>query len=407
MSFIRDVGFNNDNTVDAFGRARTSEAAALAGASFIYDMRPLRWNTSTSGGGTVAKTANESSVTLSVGTVNADTAIFQSKKYIHYQPGSSQLVQMTGILGAAKANVQSEIGYNDAKDGVFFRQANGASVVVRSNTSGSVVDTVVAQASWNVDHMDGTGPSGLTIDFSKSQIFVIDFQWLATGRVRFGFNNNGITYYCHVFMFSNSLTSPYSNRGNLPLRYRITNTGTAGSGTTVKAICCSVHSEGLQINIEGLPFTANNGTSLITVTTRRPILSIQVAATFASQTNREQVIMDLLEFAIISGTLFWEVVLNGTLGGGGTSFSAVDATNSGVNKDVGSTTITGGTVLASGYVSGNTDTSRGIRDFLGLSELNTLGNSLDGTTGDILSIVGTAITGSLSASAVMNWHEVR
>ena len=65
------------------------------------------------------------------------------------------------------------------------------------------LDNKIIQSNWNVDVFNGTGASGITLDFSKSQIFFIDYEWLGTGRVRCGFFIDGIPYYCHAIHNSN------------------------------------------------------------------------------------------------------------------------------------------------------------------------------------------------------------
>src|SRR5579863_8450224 len=183
---------------------------------------------------------------------------------------------MTGFLGAIKTNVAQRIGYFDANDGVFFYQdGTNLGVAVRTSTSGSPVTTLIPQSTWNIDKLDGTGSSGITITTANTQIFVIDLQWLGTGRVRFGFDIGGVIVYCHAINNANAgETSPYMNTGSLPCRYEITNTGTAASTTTMKAICTSVISEGGAEIVGGLQFSASNGTTTVGVTTRRPVLSI-------------------------------------------------------------------------------------------------------------------------------------
>ena len=51
-----------------------------------------------------------------------------------------------------------------------------ASFVLRSSTSGAPVEREVQQSEWNIDPFDGTGPSGITLDFTCTQILLIDAQ---------------------------------------------------------------------------------------------------------------------------------------------------------------------------------------------------------------------------------------
>jgi hypothetical protein len=78
-----------------------------------------------------------------------------------------------------------------------------AEMVIRK---GGVDNEIVPQSQWNVDRLDGTGPSKVNIDFTKSQIFVTDYQWLGVGRVRFGFYAYGKIHYCHQILNIKSLS---------------------------------------------------------------------------------------------------------------------------------------------------------------------------------------------------------
>ena len=46
------------------------------------------------------------------------------------------------------------------------------------------IDTRISQSQWNLDKMDGTGPSGYNLDLSKMQMFFIDYAWYGAGTVR-------------------------------------------------------------------------------------------------------------------------------------------------------------------------------------------------------------------------------
>lgn len=391
---------------DAFGRIRIASPDNLFSSNFHYDLNPLFWVTSTASGGSVTANTAQSSATLSTGgTTSGAVAILQSKRYFLYQAGKSQQIIMTGVMGALKANVTQRIGYFDDNNGVFFQQNGQAlSVVVRSNTTGSPVDISIPQSQWNLDKADGTGPSGIKLNTSYAQIFFIDFEWLGTGRVRWGFYFNGILVYVHQFLYANtSTTGPYMNTGSLPVRYEIRNTATADSTTTMLATCQSVASEGGQEFPASISFTASNGITTISVSTRRPILSISPKTTFNGVTNRSQIIMDDLEVITGSNSVFWELVYNGTLTGA--SFASVDA-NSLMNFDVAATAITGGTVLLSGFVPGSTG-SASQKITLDISKELPITLDFAGSTADILSVVCTSFTGSSATAAALTWDEPR
>lgn len=96
----------------------------------------------------------------------------------------------------------------------------------------------VPQSQWNMDKMDGTGPSGYNLDISKMQMAYIDYTWYGAGFIRFGFRAvNGDIIYCHKMANNNVNTSAYMRSGNLPGRFEAFNQGVfsrlvAGATTT-------------------------------------------------------------------------------------------------------------------------------------------------------------------------------
>ena len=392
-------------SVDAFGRARVGQPTTLFACSFQNTAQPLLWDTVVTGGGTATKTANISSVTLNTGgTTNGDGVYFQTHRYFRYEAGKAQLVLFSGVLGAKKANVRSRYGYYEANDGCYFEMdgTNGASVNIRTNTSGSPSNTSVLQANWNLDKMNGTGSSGITLDFSKQQIFVIDMQWLGTGRVRFGFVCNGIITYCHQVFNNNVIALPYMNTAQLPVRAEIFNTGTAASGTTMTLVCCSVMSEGGEEHPTALQFTASNGVTIKTVTTRAPVLSIAPHTTLNSISNH--VAARPISICLYADAqAFYEIVYGGTLTGA--SFAAVDATNSGTDVDTSASAITGGVVLDSGYV--GVGGSGSVSQIVPLTGLLVPTLSAAGVP-DNFSVVFTRVTGGTThVAAAITWEERR
>jgi len=81
-------------------------------------------------------------------------------------------------------------------------------------------DLRIPQDQWNLDRMDGTGPSGYILDLSKMQMFYIDYTWYGAGYVRWGLRGvDGAVTYCHKLQNNNTNTEAYMRSGNLPARY--------------------------------------------------------------------------------------------------------------------------------------------------------------------------------------------
>jgi len=279
----------DNGNIDSFNRFRISNPVTIFDSTHQYEVNSLIWDDGLSTNGTVTHVPEKSAAKLSTGSgTSGDSAILTTKTYHHYQPGKSQLVLMSAVLGTPKDGVAKRIGYYDDSNGLFFQDKNGVlSTVIRSGTSGSAVDSVVPQSEWNIDKMDGTGRSGITLDPSKANIFLVDFEWLSVGRVRFGFVIDGLIYYCHNFLNANSLDTPYSSTANLPLRVEIINHEETNGSTDMLQICSSVISEGGVENERSLIFSASNGITTRTATTSGiPAISVRPKLLYNSIENR-------------------------------------------------------------------------------------------------------------------------
>jgi hypothetical protein len=389
----------------AFGALRVAAAITLYDSVSEYDVTPLLWETTLTGGATSTHLPNESTVRLRVATANADKVVRQSRAYFRYQPGKSQYIRMTALYGAAVADVRRRMGYFDAANGIFLEQTgSGLSIVRRTFTSGAAVDNAVAQASWSFDPLTGTGPSGLTLDITKTFHLVIDFEWLGVGRVRVGFDfGTGEIIWAHYFVSPNSLTVPYMTTANLPLRYEIENTAAQGSAHDLNAVCVMVASEQGQETERGYPFSAGNGITAIAVGARVPILSIRPKATFNSIVNRGTIIPESVDVNATSGSVYVELIYNGTLTGAafasvdGSSITEFDVTASAIANGIriySFTASSGAALVGAGTLA---------------SFLSRLPLTLDiaGANPIPLSVVATAFTGAVDTRAQLNWRELR
>jgi hypothetical protein len=242
------------------------------------------------------------------------------------------------------------------------------------------------------------------LDWTKSQIFLIDFEWLGVGRTRFGVVLDGMILYFHEFRNANNLATVYMQTANLPLRYQMVST--TGAANDMYQICATVISEGGFEEQYGYPFATANGTTGVAVTTRRAVLSIRPAATFNSIVNRGTIIPQDLTVYCTGQPVYWELVYGAALGGS-PSWAAANASSI-VEKDVAGTTITGGLTLASGYlaVSGTGVNARAS----GASRLTSrLPLTLDsaGANPIVLSLVATSIPGTeATVFGSLSWREL-
>jgi hypothetical protein len=262
------------------------------------------------------------------------------------------LILTTFRCSAGVAGLTTRVGYFDASNGVFFEMAGAAAgVVKRSYVTGSPVDTRIEQSAWNIDPLDGTGPSGVTLDPTKVQIFWTAFEWLGVGSVFCGFVVDGVFLPVHAFHHANSLTSVYMSTPNFPVLWEASSTWAYAVG--IEAICASVMSEGGQEEVGALR-SADRGASAITSSSTNvyQVIGLRLA------TGRDDAIA-FKEISLLCSTTanaHWQLLRNPTFTGGTAASWTSAGTESPIEYDISRTgTISGGTLTDSGYFSSRTN----------------------------------------------------
>ena len=404
-----DISITDGAHLDAFGRFRVGQPFPIFDNKNLYHRNSNHWCELTSGGTeTLTHLPNESSIALTIGTASGEYIQRTTERYFAYVPGKSQFIAMTAILAATKTNLVQRVGYFDNDNGLFMELAGSTlKVVRRTKTSGAVVDNAVNQADWNIDPMDGTGPSGITIDITKAHIFVIDFQWLGVGRVRYGFDIDGILYYCHELRNANNLNIVYMSTPTLPLRYEIRNVGITASSSTMKEICCSISSEG-GYTLPGLEFAASNGITTRAVTTRLPVLAIRLKTSFGGKDNRKTVkILSSAMYAQTNAAFFELVHVHDPTAITATWVSA--HADSAVEYSTDITAVTGNPahVVLTNYTpagtGNNAQTSTGAVDTLNLHSF--LNQDCTSANSQMFVLYATSFTGTTNVSTALTWIE--
>jgi hypothetical protein len=396
---------------DAFGRVRISNPVTLLDSTFTYDLRPRDFEDISSGNGVVTHDANGRFAKLAITAGALGVAGLQSYQYTHYNPGKSHLIFMTlcsdpDSVGYASGQ-KFEAGYFDDDNGIFIRRDDtGAYAVRRSKVTGSVVEEAVATADFNIDPLDGTGPSGVTLDPTKSQILVIDLQFLGVGRVRIGLEVAGAIIYAHEFNFANAQAGMYMQTGSLPVRWRLEDTGTTGFANS-QAYCCMVTTEGGAEQNRGVPL-AIGSTAAITAASGADteVLSIRAGLTFNSLVNR---IWNILEDVELLNTGNNEarvkIWYDATVTGG--TWLSVDASDSGMEYNLTGTHTPGTGIVIGRFSVPATATAKGAASF---APKNRLPIALDkagtGRVG-IISVTAAGVGGTTPVWGDILWREVR
>lgn len=378
---------------DSFGRFRVSTPTTLFDSKQIFDKAPLFWDeaiTNVSGNATSVHSTTNAATTMHV--ESGDTIIRQTYERFNYQPGKSQLILMTGVLGEPVANSVGRIGYFDGLDGIFIER-NGTVLrwVIRKNG----VDNAVDQVDWSEDPLDGSGASGFDYDPTKAIIFIIDFEWLGVGQVRCGMVIQGKIIYAHHFNHSNLVTSVYMRSPNLTLRYELSSDGATSE---LVHICSTVMVEG---GLEPLGVTRARSvpqrTGLATGVTYA-FMGIRLKSTHFGLTIQQ---LGLSVFSSTNSSLRWRLLIRPTFNGPG--FTWTDESNSGLQYAAAvdaNTLLDEGTVLDLGYMSAQIRLTVSAID-------NALrpGASIAGVP-DELWLVVTPITNNVSCQGGLSWREL-
>jgi len=388
---------------DSFNRLRTSQPTILGDYIFLRDKQDSQWDENLSGTGTSTYSGDDSSVVLdTAGTVLGALSQRTTHKYHHYQPGVGHSILMTAVLGdSGKTNVRRRWGYFDDNDGVYFELDDTTLyVVLRSSVTGSVVETRIAQSSWDMDKLDGTGLSNMTLDVTKNNIYTIDLQWLGGGNIVFGiFRPDGVEIPVHMIQNGNITSSAWAKTATLPIRYEIENTGTAVSSSEIKMTTAVVRTEGdFRPNIRH--FSAIRNTDVAGTTTAKPIVSIRPKTLVNSQPNRIAIIPTRMSFYSSAEVIMIQLIKNPSSAVGDSWVSA--GGESGAEYDISATSITGGTVIDSWYCpAGGDNIPLDVFDYLG--EYVRL--DADGTQ-NIYVIMAETVTGTSNIRGVIHWDEL-
>ena len=399
-----------------FGSITTGQQQVIKDYRFAYnDQADLFYDQATVGA-TVTYESAKGVILLTNPTTTAALSQRTSNFYHPYVPGVGTILEMTTQCGdVGKANVRRRWGLFDDNNGVYW-ELNGTTlnVVVRSNTTGSVVNTVVAQSAFNSDKLDGSDDIGFTLDVTLANIYFIDFQWLGAGRVKFGiFEPGGSRIAAHVVENSNIGNLPYMRTGTLPLRIEQDNTGTSGSSSEFRTSCAVIKHES-KVEVLGTKFSNSSGTTVVNVANtdgELPVHGLRPKTTHNSIENHAIIKITSVDAVAITGggvPVIIRVQYDGDgFGATAASWANYNTTTSVAQTDVAATAITTTTArtLLTFLVQPGEQSSRLVGDDIGHSFEIVL--NADETTQPELYVTIEAIgTGNTDIAVSINWEEL-
>jgi len=217
---------------DAWGRQQLSQLQAVSEYYFFTQDLAGKFYTTTQGGNSaVAYNPLNSAIVFTTGTGATDQAKRVTNQYHPYKPGVSQLIFLGIAVGdTGKANVVREWGYLDDFNGFGFR-LDGTTLKVfrRSDQSGTVVDTEVPQADWNINTLNDPISSDFLLNVNAPNLYWMDIQ-AQSARIRLGVQTpDGRRITCHEFQQVNSQLGLGLRNAALPLTVTQRNVGSVSS----------------------------------------------------------------------------------------------------------------------------------------------------------------------------------
>ena len=392
---------------DLFGRLKTSQPYTLFDSTHRYVQDGDFSDVVLGVGSTVGIITAQSTATLGIGTTAGCSIIRESKRVFSYQPGKALQVLQTFVFNPAKENLIQRAGYASSENGVMVElDGTQLNIIKRTSISGVVSTITVPQSQWNRDTLDGTGvstsnPSGLKLDISKAQIMFSEYEWLGVGCVRVGFANaNGKFHIAHIFNHANVLDSVYMTTATLPVRYEILNTGITTSVSTMKQICVSIQSNGGYEKRVASDVARQTSLVSIASTTFVPLASIRL------KSGREDAVVIPNQINCLpdsAASVYYEVALikNPTLSGG----SWVDTSSPNVEQNVTATSMSGGTIVRTEYISSANKASTPLNESTEYNWDLQLGRT-QAKVSDVYTLAARAISGSGNAIGALNFYDL-
>jgi len=389
---------------DVVGKLKVSQSQNIYDADFEYGVQPLRWEqyiNNVSGQASIVQNPGLGGVSMTIGggNVPGDITIRQSRPYHRYQPGKTMYMASNVNFGTSLNGQYQRVGIFDDSNGIFFMQQGtptatnpyAMSVVVRSDSGGLPVDTVIDAAQWN-----GNKQIRDSLDWTKVQMIWMEYAWYGAGALRWGVVLNGEPYILHQIGTANSSFTgspqlkPWSRTGNLPARYEQRDNGSTGSSVMTHY--------GVSILIEGSidkqrGFTYSYGNNAATQNRAVPASSIRYPVTSFRMRAMGADIFDQTSAAATGGT-------NTSL----TISAATPAISSVVGQPNGGQSLVT-FASAHGYAVTNTANANSPAQYVTLSSFTETGTVATGNyafAGTTLTVTTAVATGVLQAGMVLS-----
>lgn len=351
--------------VSIFDDTITNERVSQINTLFAYSIPTDKVAAFNSGTGSSASVSNSMAV-LSTGTTNTGYANLTTYSALQYVPAHDSVLTFSARFTAVTAGATAWIGAmavpfpspatNTAATDAYAIGYNGTqfSLLHRSSLASEVI---IPATSFNIDPLDGSGPSGIVLDGTKVNVFRIQYGWLGSAPAIFSIiNTDGQWYKFHVLQNPNNTTAPALKQPMMQIRAEVNNNSLSTTSVSLHTACwdaSTVGSDSANI-VRTYEFGRELTAGAALTTTETPIFSIRNQITYNSLANYMAVKL-IFTSACSSGTASigrFRLIKNGTLTGASFAAQSPSPGPSCVFIDTAATAISGGAPIT-GFLSSN------------------------------------------------------
>ena len=364
------------------------------------EIRSFTITSAPAGAATLVVTLAGDPITIAInGGASANQTSYQISQIDYSNVGRGWTAESIDGVVYFVSNVPGPLG------GTFSITNTGVSIATAATVQAGVlpVETFVSQSQWNVDTMDGSGPSRFTLDRTKGNVYGIGYQYLGFGNVSFSVEDpeTGLLTKCHMVRRAGSGTSTVVQNPNMSVGWMAINSGSGASSVTVKGASAGSFTEGQVARNVGVGFTIAASKSSVGAT-EVPVFTIRANRIYSNTCCYGEVTPVNMTVANDAGNassgklLKVQVYKNASLGGP-VNFAAVDV-RSMVAYDTAATSFTTNSrtqLLKSFIVAANNS-----------MDLPLLGEGIFVSSGETLTVTVQRVSSDVDTAAVtLSWFE--
>tara|TARA_R110000868_G_scaffold36278_11_gene128880 strand:+ start:327 stop:1703 length:1377 start_codon:yes stop_codon:yes gene_type:complete len=328
---------------DSYGRLEMTDHNLLSEYKFYDGPKAVtgRIQEDTIGGGTITYSTVTNGYVLQNGAALGDSAKITTHRHFPNRPGSATTAYFTFSCSDAGKTGLRRIGgiLSYARTDGICVLLDGTDFMVRVDSTLNP-SQVIQQADWNGDRLDGTGGdnnrSGATLDFTKSTVWWITYQFLGAGAVTVGTYVDGVPVVIHTFGHWAALDRPYMATTDLCGFFEIENYGSVGTTSEMTVFAAVMVSSGPDEMVKA-PMSVGPLTKSLPDGVEVPFFSLRPAQTYQGVDNRQRYLFEMFSAITTAEPVVLTMYQNATLTGATYTESLL-----GLEWDTAATSFTGG-----------------------------------------------------------------